>query len=262
VAARNEPVFDAIDEAVDTARGILKPGASRIVDLGDGLTFEFVWCPPGTFMMGSPADEPGRKPHETQHKVTLTKGFWMGKYEVTRAQWKKFSIPGGSGSANVANNPIEAVTRDDCILYTTKLNERAQGLKSPKIGKFRLPTEAEWEYACRAGSTTGVLPPAELDKVAWYAANSGGQMRTVGQKSPNAWGLHDMLGNVAEWCSDNYEPFSEKAISDPKGPANSDLGVYRGGSVQGGSTFIRPAARFPCSPATRSHNVGFRLVME
>src|ERR1039458_3679189 len=145
--------------------------------------------------MGSPESEPNRKADEERHQVTLTRGFQMGKYPVTRVQWeavmrgKPSEFRGLQGSV-----PVEQVSWNDCQEFITKLNTLVPG------GGFRLPTEAEWEYACRAG-TEGARY-GDLGEIAWYQNNSGGSPHPVGQKKPNDWGLYDMLGNVLEWCAD------------------------------------------------------------
>jgi formylglycine-generating enzyme required for sulfatase activity len=159
---------------------------------------ECAWCPPGQFVMGSPEHEDGRNEWETQHVVTLEQGFWMSSSPTTQAQYE--SIMGSNPSGfKEPDRPVEGVKWQDAVDYCRKLTVQHRGNGTLKEGwEWRLPTEAEWEYAARAGS----LGPrhGELDEIAWYEANSGGETHPVKQKAPNGWGLYDTLGNVWEWC--------------------------------------------------------------
>ncbi len=180
----------------------LKTGAVRTIDLGGGVKLEIVWIEPGSFMMGSSAAEADRQNHETQHRVTLTKGYWLGKYEVTQAQWA--AVMGSNPSDfKGADLPVETVSWEDCKGFVQKLNQKL----ATEGGGFRLPTEAEWEYACRAGSEGRFCFGAGdsgLGDYAWYDGSAGGTTHAVGTRRANAWGLHDMHGNVWEWCEDWY----------------------------------------------------------
>jgi len=216
---------------------------------------EFVWIPAGEFDMGSPESEAGRSINETLHHVTISKGFWMGKYEVTQGQWMR--ITGGNPSQfNYAGDtaPVENVSWQDCQRFVVALNALAEGTGV----RYRLPTEAEWEYACRAGTQTalyngpltikGTLNGPELDAIAWYGGNSGidggwgfdtrkwrdrqfdsalSGTHPVGQKEPNAWGLCDMLGNVSEWVGDAYtNDLGTVAVIDPfTSPFEGNAGI-------------------------------------
>jgi len=188
---------------------------------------EMVWCPPGTFMMGSPEEEEGRNSGETLHQVTLTKGFWMAKYEVTRRQWNSVMEHDSSPFAG-DELPMQLFSHD------------AQNF-CEKTG-LQLPTEAQWEYACRAGSEGRFGGTGNPDEMGWYGEN--GRPHPVGQKSPNAWGLHDMHGNMWEFCADwDGEDYSGDAVTDPTGPATGDARVMRGGSVVSGERWCRSACR-------------------
>ncbi len=169
------------------------PPKELAVDLGGGVKLEMVLIPAGEFMMGSRAADKGTSNGEKpQHRVRITKPFYLGKYPVTQEQWQ--AVMGDNPSHfKVPKNPVEEVSWDDCLQFLRRVNEKVGG------GKFRFPTEAQWEYACRAGSTTHYCFGDEdsgLSEYAWYAANSGGTPHPVGEKKPNAWGLYDMHGNI------------------------------------------------------------------
>ncbi len=226
---------------------------------GDERTFagiEMVYIPPGTFMMGSPKDEEGRLDNEgPQHRVILSRGFWLGKYPVTQGQWEV--VMGGNPSyyKGEPRLPVEKVSWDDCQAFCRKLSQQGKG-------QFRLPTEAEWEYACRAGSTTrycfGDLEGA-LGEYAWIEGNSGNKTHLVGGKKPNTWGLYDMHGNVWEWCQDWYGNYSYSAETDPTGPNSGSYRVIRGGHWINCAGYCRSASRGRISPGNRINNLGFRL---
>ena len=226
-----------------------KAGATKTITLPGGAKMEMVWCPRGTFMMGSPKSEKGRKDDETQHQVTLSKGFWMAKTEVTQEQWK--SVMGNNPSKHTSrrngdNLPVEQVNWDECRLFCEKAGNG-----------MRLPTEAEWEYACRAGSTGAVSGGA------WFKGNSEGRTHPVGEKKANAWGLHDMHGNVVEWCADGYGNYPEAAVTNPQGRDRTDEKVIRGGCYWSEAQDCRSACRRKHSSWCDAHEnyLGFRPVM-
>jgi len=231
----------------------------------NGLGMKFAWIPPGTFMMGSPSNEEGCGTEEApQHKVTLTKGFYMGVYTVTQEQWKEIMGNNPSNLKGVKNLPVENVSWDDCQEFIKKLQNRD---KKP----YRLPTEAEWEYACRAGTTTpfyfGETISTDLanynGKIKIYGNGKKGIFREkttpAGSFPANPWGLEDMHGNVWEWCQDWLETYPKNDVVDPLGPDAGEYRVLRGGSWHSEPSFCRSAYRF-YGPAGDRHFVqGFRL---
>ena len=176
------------------------------------IGMEFVLIPPGEFHMGSPdSDRSAAENEKPQHKVRLTKPFYMGKYLVTQEQW--VAVMGGGhnpGHFNGAKNPVDSISWDDCQLFLARLNEKSANLK----GKFTLPTEAQWEFACRAGSTTNWYSETGTDDLGWLNDNCSGRTHPVGEKKPNAWGLYDMHGNVFEWCQDWLRPTYYAGLTD------------------------------------------------
>lgn len=220
------------------------------------------WIAPGSFVMGSPENEIGRDDDEAQHRVELTQGYWLADTPVTQALWEAVMETNPSHFKD-PKCPVEFVTWDDCQRFITRLNELVPGLDA------RLPTEAEWEYACRAGTTTatwvGDLQKGQeirarlLDPVAWYYGNADGKTHPVAQKQANPWGLYDMLGNVYEWCADWHAPYDATTLYDPHGPAMGVRRVIRGGSWLGDARGVRAALRFALVPGFRDDSLGFRL---
>ena len=221
---------------------------------------EFVLIPAGSFMMGSSdsdSDAPGDE--RPLHQVTITKPFYLGKYEVTQEQWQTVM---GSNPSNFKGpkNPVERVNWDDCQAFVAKLNERYRKNGTP----FALPTEAQWEYACRAGSATRFSygqDDAALQDYAWLAEDSADTTHPVGLKKPNAWALHDMNGNVWEWCADWYGPdyYRHSPGIDPAGPSDGSLRVLRGGSINDHAQYRLVTFRGRYQPSSRLVNLGFRV---
>lgn len=215
---------------------------------------EFVKIEPGEFLMGGPPDEEGRFDDEVQHRVMITKAFELQTTPVTQSQYEV--VMGVNPSRfKGENNPVEMVSWNDAQEFIKRLNAGQTKYT------YRLPTEAEWEYAARAG-TSGPYPfnTDELDAYAWYDKNSDGKTHPVGQKKPNAWGLYDMHGNVWEWCQDWYRPYPARAANEPQGPSIGSRRVIRGGSWGGYPRYLRSARRRSFGPGLRDDGVGFRLV--
>jgi formylglycine-generating enzyme required for sulfatase activity len=244
------------------------------------------WVPPATFVMGSPKSEVGRYDIEgPPREVNITEGYWLAETPCAQALWE--AVMGNNPSRfKSPDRPVEQVSWEDCQRFLERLNERVPGLGA------RLPTEAEWERACRAG-TTGATWVGELDvrgennapvldAIAWYSGNSGqgfelkvgedslewrekqhkhkkAGTRPVAKKAPNPLGLYDMLGNVWEWCEDWYAAYGVGPAIDPRGPATGTRRVARGGAWVGPAKFVRAAHRESFVPSNRSNNLGFRL---
>ena len=226
-----------------------------------GQTFKLI--PAGTFTMGSPSSEPGRDSDETQHQVTLTQPFYMQQTEVTQAQWEAVMGTNPSEFFECPTCPVETVSWNDVQEFISRMNERGEGI-------YSLPTEAQWEYAARAGTTTafynggitvtGCSYDPNLNAIGWYCYNDEGWPGSVGQKVPNAWGLSDMSGNVNEWCSDWYGSYPLSAVTDPTGPSSGSYPVLRGGSWYNYARDCRSANRSTGYPSTRDFGIGFRLL--
>lgn len=217
--------------------------------------------PAGRFMMGSPDDEPGHEENESpRHEVVISRPFYMAKYEITQAQWLTLM------DDNVAHEemrgldkPVNRPSWEQCQEFIRRLNGILNDLR------YRLPTEAEWEYACRAGTDApaywGDARGDEImDQYAWYRFNADFEIHPAGEKKPNAWGLYDMMGNVWEWCLDWYGPYPSDMQTDPAGPANGDERVIRGGSWAGRGEWLRSADRGKMPPDKGFHTGGFRIV--
>jgi formylglycine-generating enzyme required for sulfatase activity len=222
----------------------------------------FVPIPAGTFTMGSPASEPGRQVNEgPQTQVTLTKAFFLGANDVTQRQYEAVMgiNPSHFTSAGL-EAPVESVSWNDAMEFCRKLTEKERAAGHLPAGyAFTLPTEAQWEYACRAG-TTGPYA-GDLEEMAWYGSNSESTTHPVGQKEPNAWGLRDMHGNVLNLCLDRYGSLPGGAVTDPTGPESGAWRVYRGGGWQETATYCRSAIRGAAAPGDRYDSLGFRLAL-
>jgi len=216
----------------------------------------FVYIKPGSFMIGSPPDELKRSEDEPQYRVTLTTGFYMQTTEVTQGQWQIIMENNPALFKECgALCPVEGVSWDDVQKFIEILNQR------PGTHMYRLPTEAEWEYAARAG-TQGPFAGSSLDSLGWYQGNSGDTTHPAGLKSPNAWGLYDMHGNVSEWVQDWYGEYPAGNARDPKGPFDGFYRVAPGGGWDMPSFGCRSAQRIISGPRNVSPTRGFRLVAE
>lgn len=228
-----------------------KTGDKKTVTLTDGIHIEMVFIEPGSFIMGSPDSELERNAaRERQHHVKLTKGFWIAKTETTQLVWK--SVLGKNPSKIVnPSHPVENVSYIDVTEFICKLN--SEGFE------FRLPTEAEWEYACRAGTST---PYAGIrDEMTWHRNNANGTTHPVAQKKPNPWGLYDMHGNVGEITEDYLQEYLSDS-TDPKGPQIGEYKVLRGGQYSGRVRHTRSSDRQRLTKDERLFYVGFRLAMD
>jgi formylglycine-generating enzyme required for sulfatase activity len=244
------------------------------VDLNASVALEMIWVEPGTFTMGSPETEAGRSSLETQHEVTLTQGFYLGKYEVTQAQYEAVMTGNSDGlsatPSNWPNNPdrpVEKVSHDDIQKFLTRLNEQQSG-SIPDGWAYVLPTEAQWEYACRAGTTTAyswgdaiTSDDANYDWDGdWNTGSDFKETRDVGQYSANPWGFFDMHGNVWEWTADAWGSYTTGAQTDPFNVGATGANrVRRGGSWDDTGTYLRSATRTLTTPSTRYTSIGFRV---
>ena len=257
--------FDLIplgkDESYEVPPTPLGTVAGEIREL-TALKIKFCWCPNGTFNMGSTADAIGSERNEQQFEVTLSKGFWMQQTELTQTQYE--SLMGVNPSHFRGDtNPVESVNFSDAKEYSRRLGELPPEKNSGNL--YRLPTEAEWEYACRAGSTTSFCfgdDEAMLEEHGWFNKNAARTTHAVGGKKPNAWGLLDMHGNVGEWCSDSYSAYPSDPQTDPRGPEGGDPVVVRGGGWFYVPQNSRSAHRDAYPKAARYVGLGFRLVAE
>lgn len=225
------------------------------VDLGAQVSMDFIYVPKGSFLMGSPEEEEGRDRDEgPQKNVIIPKGFYMGKFEVTQAQWlavMHYNPAVFQHSSTHLNHPVESVSWQECQAFISKLNQIG-------LGKFRLPTEEEWEYVCRAGTQTrfywGDSKDWQIHQYAWANSRSMGSTQEVGQKPPNPWGFYDMAGNVWEWSSSNYQ---EEGIQ-----KTNNLKVFRGGSWYDFAKAHRSANRHKHGIKKKYTSIGLRLILE
>ncbi len=270
-SAQNQPAQPAGDKAAPATAPESKAAGGKTksppkelqVDLGGGVKLEMVLIPAGELLMGSPdSDNNAGRDEKPQHRVRITKPFYLGKYPVTEEQWG--AVMGNNpNSVKNAKNPAENVTWDECQQFVKKLNAKS----GTGGGRFQVPSEAQWEFACRAGSTTHYCfgdDASKLGEYAWrYAVLSGEKPEThpVGQKKPNAWGLYDMHGNVWEWCADWYDAgyYAKSPVDDPRGPATVSNRVVRGGFWAIDASLCRSASRGSRAPERRNFLLGFRV---
>jgi formylglycine-generating enzyme required for sulfatase activity len=250
-----------LGQTTDNVKDNRKAGERMTLKIND-VEYAFRWCPAGAFMMGSPVGEKDRNDNETLHRVTLSKGFWMLETEVTQLMW--LSVMGTEPSHFKGDQrPVESVSWDDCQEYVKKLNELLAGTHlagtpvAPAGFKFSLPTEAQWEYACRADTTTIY---SFGDTLSQKQANfDGGQTKDVGSYPANAWGLKDMHGNVCEWCLDSYGDYPNGAVTDPVSLQQGSSRVIRGGGWSPYAEDCRSAYRDSYDPSRRYYDIGLRL---
>jgi formylglycine-generating enzyme required for sulfatase activity len=253
------PLWDGKETVADYAkRAKLEP--TLTLDLG-GVKWEGVLIPAGTFVMGSPPGEAKTEKEsafEKQHKVTITQPYYIGKFELTQAQYQK--VMGANPSSNKGDDlPVHNVSWANATEFVEKLSAQVKR-------QAMLPTEAQWEYACRAGTTTAYHSGntiADLNKVGWHGGNSGGKLHPGGQKMPNAWGVYDMHGNVREFVRDLYGEFAPGDATDPTGPKEGDAKnhIVRGGAYTANAALVlncRAACRKPTESLAMN---GFRIVV-
>ena len=231
------------------------------------ISMEMIWCPPGTFSMGSPTTEKGRRSSvyvrggdETQHQVTLTNGFFLGKFELSQAQYN--TVMKFNPSYYTDNGkPVESVSWSTAISFCEQITQLEQSEnRLPKGWAFTLPTEAEWEYACRAGTTSPYSWGETITtSQANYASNGLDQTVAIGSYSANPWGFYDMHGNVWEWVYDYYSPFESGSVTDPQGPEIGNSRVNRGGSYVNDALELRSAYREADWEGSIYDDVGFRV---
>ncbi|MCU1289319.1 MAG: hypothetical protein JWN60_1548 [Acidobacteria bacterium] len=246
----------ALADTNSNPNGEKTAGAVSKTALPDGTEIVFSYIPAGNFVMGS-SEYDNEKPVQT---VNLSRDFWMGQTEVSQKQWKSLmgALPSECDYGSLKGDflgekkPVICVSWDEAQNFILKLNALNDGYK------YRLPTEAEWEYAARAGARENLA--ADADSVAWYGRNAGGWIHNVGLVKPNAWNLYDMHGNVREWCQDWYGAYPGGTIADPAGVQTGTSRVIRGSWF--GSLLLRYGARSSDAPTARNHNLGFRVVRQ
>ena len=257
---------------------IIKQPESQFIRVGDSATFsvkavtpkletpvEMVWIQPGTFFMGSDEGEEHRDSDEVRHQVILTEGFWMAKYEITEALYKK--VMATCPSSNGDNMPVCYVNWENAMTFCEYLTDQEKKAgRLPSGYKYTLPTEAQWEYACRAGTTGMYNVDADVNEIGWFSENSENVIHEGGLKKPNAWGLYDMHGNAWEWCLDSYWPdLGTLAVADPVMFEDNEnypnYRVTRGGSFTERSYHARSASREYYGKTRADRDFGIRLVL-
>ena len=250
-------VNEVAQQAPSSSSSVSFGGNTISIPVKNGISIDMVKVEAGTFMMGATSEM--KKPYTDEkpvHQVTLTNDYYMGKYEVTQALWQ--AVMGSNPSKFKSRNlPVEQVSWDDCQEFINKLNS-ITGMR------FRLPTEAEWEYAARGGKKSKGYQysgSSKMSEVAWYTANSGSKTHPVGKKQANELGLYDMTGNVLEWCQDWYGSYVSSSQTNPTGAFSGFFRVFRGGSWYGNSGNCRSSCRDSYNPGNSNFDLGLRLVL-
>jgi formylglycine-generating enzyme required for sulfatase activity len=260
VATKSESARPKVKEVRQEQESPMAKPVSLPETLTNSIGMEFRLIKPGTFLMGSPESEYGRYGDE-HHQVTLTRPYYLGVYPVTQQEYER--VMGSNPSYfKGQRHPVENVSWEDAMAFLSKLNALAS--EKSLGGSYRLPTDAEWEYACRAGTTTAYSfgdSESELEKYGWYSKNSGDTTHPVGEKLPNGWGLYDMHGNVWEWCADWYGAYPIIAVTDPTGPTEGSARVFRGGGWYYGAADCRSANRGWNGPSYRGSSRGLRVAL-
>jgi len=264
------PIPQSAPQPTQTYLQLAQPSSEQPLMMQQSIPDGFVRINGGTFTMGSPSSELGRRSDEVQHQVTVS-SFYIGKYEVTQKEYQE--VMGTNPSKFMGDNlPVENVSWYDAVEYCNQRSKKEGLIPAYTVNGsnvewnrntngYRLPTEAEWEYACRAGTATAYNTGENIsDSTGWYKVNSGIKTHPVGQKLANAWGLYDMHGNVWEWCWDWYGSYSSKVQNDPMGAVSGSFRVLRGGSWYNSAENTRSTYRFNLDPYYRYDNFGFRLV--
>jgi formylglycine-generating enzyme required for sulfatase activity len=242
----------------------LKAGDEREFEIAPGVKIVMCWIPPGDFLMGSPEDEEGHSDYEIQFSVKITQGFWLAKTQITQAQWR--AVMGNNPSDFEGDDlPVEHVSWNDICGDASRTGGFLGKINhfGSVDGRFDLPSEAQWEYAARAGTTSPYA--GDLDEMAWYCENSDDETHPVGLKKSNDWGVHDMLGNVEEWCADWHDWYDVNAVEGPTGPSLGSGRVLRGGCWNCVAESCRVASRNLNSPSRHvdqfyGGHFGFRIV--
>ena len=257
VVAAIPTVNEVAQQASSSSSSVSFGGNTISIPVKNGISIDMVKVEAGTFMMGATSEM--KKPYTDEkpvHQVTLTNDYYMGKYEVTQALWQ--AVMGSNPSKFKSRNlPVEQVSWDDCQEFINKLN-------SITGRRFRLPTEAEWEYAARGGKKSKGYQysgSSKMSEVAWYTANSGSKTHPVGKKQANELGLYDMTGNVLEWCQDWYGSYVSSSQTNPTGAFSGFFRVFRGGSWYGNAGNCRSSCRDSYNPDNRNFDLGLRLVL-
>ena len=235
----------------------------------EDINLEMIYCPAGNFMMGSPENEFGRYDDEIQHKVKVSKGFWIGKYPITQRQYRTIMRYNPSFFIG-SNRPVDSVGEYNAKTFCLKINSLYKS-KLPTNYRFVLPTEVQWEYACKA-NTTSTLNNGKnlysitdirvnLDEVGWYQLNSNSTTHPVGQKKPNQWGIYDMHGNVWEWCSDSYEDYLNYRKTEPINSNKNFNTILRGGCFYSSARNCRSATRNIINKDIKPYYIGFRVAL-
>ena len=264
---------DRWDPEVLNKTAPMNPARMQKIDLNGSVEMEMIWAAGGSFIMGSPDSEVGRQDgRENQHEVVFSEGFFLGKYEVTQLQYR--AVMGGAKSKYNADpshfkgpdRPVEKVSWIDAQVFMDRLNKYASKTQMLPFGwRFCLPTESEWEYACRAGTQSAYSWGNTIRETDTNGASPNGpkQTRKVGSYDPNPWGFHDMHGNVREWVSDWYsETYPVEKVEDPEGPDEGEYRGARGGSWNDPPSFLRSADRQNGTPDARYHGLGFRVCLK
>jgi formylglycine-generating enzyme required for sulfatase activity len=239
---------------------VSEPNVPGGMEATNSIGMKLRLIPAGEFMMGSPTTESDRIDTETQHRVSITKPFYLGVTEVTQEQYQK--VMGKNPSQfKRPQNPVEKVSWAEAVEFCGKLSAMPAEKTSGYV--YRLPTEAEWEYACRSGTTTAYGfgdDASRLGDYGWFEGNSDSSTHPVGEKKPNAWGLYDMHGNVWEWCQDWYGDYPSGSATDPTGATSGSIRAFRGGGWLFFARGCRSAYRIWCTPEYRSYGLGFRVL--